>query len=101
MTPAAERPNFPLCLLDFYAVVCRKCDNLIAATASPRPLALQGFRVIFMLGAIGTRAAFLNITLGLDTSGTKSYSPTPCRTRKVSDFVPPLVTRCGRAGLTT
>src|SRR5215470_17618478 len=31
-------------------------------------------------------------------SGTKSYSPTPCRTRNVADVSPALVTRCGRPG---
>src|SRR5205085_6417107 len=36
----------------------------------------------------------------LQTSGTKSYSPTPCRTRKVAECSPALVTRCGRLGAT-
>ena len=33
-------------------------------------------------------------------SGTKSYSPMPCRIRKVAAVSPPLVTRCGRCGRT-
>src|SRR5207247_8280135 len=31
-------------------------------------------------------------------SGTKSYSPIPCRTRNTADVSPALVTRCGRFG---
>jgi hypothetical protein len=31
--------------LDFHAVVCRKCDGFIAATADLRALALRRFRV--------------------------------------------------------
>ena len=34
------------------------------------------------------------------TSGTKSYSPMPCRTRNVAEDSPALVTRCARLGFT-
>jgi chemotaxis protein methyltransferase CheR len=34
------------------------------------------------------------------TSGMKSYSPMPCRTRKLAELSPAFVTRCGRRGAT-
>src|SRR5919108_524505 len=46
----------------------------------------------------------VHATLGLsdDVSykGTKSYSPIPCNTKNVAELFPPLVTKCGRGGLT-
>jgi hypothetical protein len=56
-------------------------------------------------GGQATRTRTRNIAVEIFSqltrvSGTKSYSPTPCRTKKVASVSPLLVTRCGRRGLT-